>query len=198
MKLRLFLVLCSFAWISCIGVNKTFPEKRFYALEVGEVKTYPIKSKPKNFAIRRVFISPRFEGKEFVYRRDTSVYESDFYNGFFIPPVANLREEMAKGLLRTSLFEWDVSYHPKLVTQYGIELYVSELYGDFRGKEPKAVMEIEVVFYEERENSILFRKTYSIAVQTSSNNPESLVIGWNQGLTKIVNQLAIDLQPSIQ
>lgn len=63
----------------CFGVSKTFPEKRFYLIEPGETKQLFPAAKPRTFIVRKVFISQKFEGKEFVYRKENAVYESDFY-----------------------------------------------------------------------------------------------------------------------
>lgn len=43
-----------------------------------------------------------------------------------------------------------------------IELNLSQMYGDFRTKEPKAVLEFEIVVYEDKDSisTPVFRKTY--------------------------------------
>ncbi|MBL0955724.1 MAG: hypothetical protein IBJ01_13220 [Leptospira sp.] len=199
--IRIFTVsLFSILFTQCFGVSKTFPEKRFFLIETNDTKQLFSPPKPRTFFVRKVFISQRFEGKEFVYRRDNAVYESDFYNGFFIPPSHNFKEEFSKSLIRSGNFEWDANLHTRLNVTHYIELNLSQLYGDFRSKEPKAVVEFEVVVYEDM-NSIsspVFRKTYKQNITIEKKDAEALVIGWNSALNNAFTELNIDLSKQLR
>lgn len=198
---RVFLIsLLGVLFVQCIGVSKTFPEKRFFLIETTETKQLFAPPKPRTFLVKKVFISPRFEGKEFVYRKDNVVYESDFYNGFFIPPSHNFREEFSKSLIRSGNFEWDANLHTRLNITHFIELNLPQLYGDFRAKEPKAVIEFEVVIYEDKESiaSPVFRKTYKQTVIIEKKDAESLVIGWNIALTQALSELNLDISKQLK
>ncbi|MCW7494263.1 hypothetical protein ND861_16575 [Leptospira sp. 2 VSF19] len=185
---------------NCFGVSKTFPEKRFYLIETSEAKPMFAFPKPRTFVVRKVFISPKFEGKEFVYRKENAVYESDFYNGFFIPPAHNFKEELVRSLLKSGNFEWDASIHTRVSVTHFIELNLTQLYGDFRTKEPKAVIEFEVVVYEDKDfiSSPVFRKTYKQIQPIDKKEPEALVLGWNLGLSKSFDELNLDLSKQLK
>ncbi|TGL87651.1 hypothetical protein EHQ68_06950 [Leptospira congkakensis] len=184
----------------CFGVSKTFPEKRFYLIETGDTKQLYSVPKPRTFVVRKVFISQRFEGKEFVYRKENAVYESDYYNGFFIPPSHNFKEELVRSLLKSGNFEWDASMHTRVAVTHFIELNLSQMYGDFRTKEPKAVIEFEVVVYEDKDSisTPVFRKTYKQIQTIEKKEPEALVLGWNLGLTNTFNELNLDLSQKLK
>ncbi|PJZ46694.1 ABC-type transport auxiliary lipoprotein, LBF_0736 family [Leptospira brenneri] len=203
MKTLIRLILLAgliFSLSQCFGVSKTFPEKKFYLIETGETKSIYSVPKPRTFVIRKVFISQRFEGKEFVYRKDNAVYESDYYNGFFIPPAHNFKEEFVRSLLKSGNFEWDASIHTRISVTHFIELSLTQMYGDFRTKEPKAVIEFEVVVYEDKDSvsSPVFRKTYKQIQSIEKKEPEALVLGWNLGLTSTFNELNLDLSQKLK
>lgn len=192
------LILLSLA--NCFGVTKTFPEKRFFLIETTDTKQLYQTPKPRTFLVKKVFISPRFEGKEFVYRKDNVVYESDFYNGFFIPPSHNFREEFSKSLIRSGNFEWDANLHTRLSITHFIEINLSQLYGDFRTKDPKAVLEFEVVVYEDKDSisSPVFRKTYKQQITMEKKDAESLVIGWNSAFSNAFSEMNSDLSKQLK
>lgn len=192
--------LILFTLVNCFGVTKTFPEKRFFLIEPTDTKQLFATPKPRTFLVRKVFISPRFEGKEFVYRKDNVVYESDFYNGFFIPPSHNFREEFSKSLILSGNFEWDANLHTRLSITHFIEINLSQLYGDFRAKDPKAVLEFEVVVYEDKDSisSPVFRKTYKQQITMEKKDAESLVIGWNTAFSNAFSEMNSDLSKQLK
>ncbi|TGL56037.1 hypothetical protein EHQ59_01975 [Leptospira kemamanensis] len=205
MKLRkrfglILFCLIFLSLVNCFGVTKTFPEKRFFLIETTDTKQLYPTPKPRTFLVRKVFISPRFEGKEFVYRKDNVVYESDFYNGFFIPPSHNFREEFSKSLIRSGNFEWDANLHTRLSITHFIEINLSQLYGDFRAKDPKAVLEFEVVVYEDKDSisSPVFRKTYKQQITMEKKDAESLVIGWNTAFSNAFSEMNSDLSKQLK
>ncbi|TGK82554.1 hypothetical protein EHQ24_15045 [Leptospira noumeaensis] len=184
----------------CFGVSKTFPEKRFYLIETGDAKPLFSVPKPRTFVVRKVFISQRFEGKEFVYRKENAVYESDYYNGFFIPPAHNFKDEFVRSLLKSGNFEWDANINTRVAVTHFIELNLTQMYGDFRTKEPKAVIEFEMVVYEDKDSvsTPVFRKTYKQIQAIEKKEPEALVLGWNLGLTNTFNELNLDLSQKLK
>ncbi|MDZ4727709.1 MAG: hypothetical protein SH817_16240 [Leptospira sp.] len=184
--------------VGCLGVTKTFPEKKYYLIEAEKINSESQAPKGSAFKIRRFSISQKFEGKEFVYRQDNVNFESDFYNSFFISPTSNLREEMTKGLLGAKLFEWDANQNTRIDPSHFFEVTISELYGDFQNS-PKACMSIDVFVYMEtglNTNTIL-KKSYHQTIDIQKKDAGNLVVGWNQGLTNILKELEIDLKGKI-
>ncbi|BDA79875.1 hypothetical protein LPTSP3_g28050 [Leptospira kobayashii] len=192
-------ILIAFSSFGCFGISKTFPEKKFFLIETGFSSPNLSPSKGSAVKVRRFSISQKFEGKELVYRKDDVSYESDYYNLFFIPPATNLKEEILKGLIQLKLFEWDASSNTKIEPTHYLEANVRSLYGDFRNS-PKAVLEIEFLFYIETEGNtkILLRKTYEKAAPIGKKEPEALVLGWNEALGQIAKELETDLRDKIR
>src|SRR5260370_23780194 len=100
-------------------------------------------------ALSRVSISPLFQSRSFTYRTAENTYEQDPYAGFLIPPERALAEPI-RGWLRTSgvmgrVVEPGSGLTPTLVA----EVFINELYGDFRkASQPVAAMEIHFILYE--------------------------------------------------
>lgn len=188
------LILVGFG-IGCVGITKTFPEKKYFLIEASETKKISSIPKPYTFLIRKVSISQKFEGKEFVYRRDNVNYESDFYHAFFIPPATNIREEISKAFLSTNLFEWDASLHSNSQITHNVEIYISQLYGDFRTKSPVAILDFDIVVYSDIENrsSPIYRNTFTQSISIKEQSPEALAHGWNEGLQKSISMLTAEL-----
>ena len=89
---------------SCVGIEKSYPDKRYFVLEVN--RNVNPSNPPGNgvLQIANIRVSPRYEDKGFVYRTSGSSYESDFYNQFLVSPAALLGEELSKGLDQSQIF----------------------------------------------------------------------------------------------
>ncbi|WP_246047268.1 ABC-type transport auxiliary lipoprotein, LBF_0736 family [Leptospira ognonensis] len=185
-------------FFGCFGMTKTYPEKKYFLIEVENPVQTISAPKGSSFKIRRFSISQRFEGKEFVYRKDNVNFESDFYNSFFISPSSNLREEFTKALLASKIFEWDAGQNTRIDPTHYIEISISDLYGDFRSN-PKAVLNMELFVYTETNSipNIIFKKSYKKSVDIQTKEAGDLVAGWNQALGQITQEIGTDLRDKI-
>jgi ABC-type uncharacterized transport system auxiliary subunit len=181
----------------CVTLERSYPEKHFYALEL------PRGIKSVNGAAKGVMqisyvrISPRYQGKNFIYRLSDRSFESDFYNEFLIDPASLIAEELRKGLARSGLFQYVVDSSSELAPTYSLEPAVNALYGDFRNSSaPKAVLEMEffVVKQNSRKSDITMQKRYAKAVALDGRSPDALVKGWDEALGQILNDLITDLK----
>jgi cholesterol transport system auxiliary component len=190
--------ITSLVFAGCFGVTKTFPEKKYFLIEIENQNSGNNPPKGSGFKIRRFSISQRFEGKEFVYRKDNVTFESDFYNSFFISPSSNLREEFARGLLGLKTFEWDAGANTRIEPSHFIEITVSDLYGDFRNS-PKAIVNLELFVYTENQSIplVILKKTYKRSIEIQTKEAGDLVAGYNQALKQILQEIDEDLKGKI-
>jgi len=187
----------SFFLTGCFNFNKSFPEKRFYVLSVKRGEGPLLSPSDEVLRIRRFRVSPRFEGKGFVYRKANLNYASDFYNEFFISPASMIAEEVDKWLKGTGLFKYVTSSSSPVEPTVELEGVISALYGDYRDTGvPKAVLEIQ--FFLVRNVSsravIVFQKTYHEETLIKGNSPDTLVAGWNLALEHILTQFETNLK----
>lgn len=193
----LIIVFLFFSLAGCLNLKKGFPEKHYYILDVSH------NGRPTNLlpgpalSIRKLRVSPRFEGKGMVYRRGSLTYESDYYNEFLIHPGSILTEELRQWLARSGLFQYVTDGSGHLQPTHILEGTVSALYGDFRnGAVPKAVLEMEFFLVRDlsARNEIIFRKDYAEAIPLKESSSESLAQGWNDALRRILTALEEDLR----
>ncbi|MGH7230186.1 MAG: ABC-type transport auxiliary lipoprotein family protein [Nitrospiraceae bacterium] len=181
----------------CIRLAKGPPEKHYYALEVTRPAESPAPSAGAILKIRKLRISPRFEGAEIVYRTSEARYQSDFYNEWFIAPSAMVTQQLQNWLTNARLFQHVVDTSSSLEAGYLLEGVVNALYGDLRlNGSPKAILAMQIVVIRDRpaREEIVFRREYQEVADVADPSPDALVRGWNQGLRHSLMALEEDLR----
>ena len=181
----------------CFNLNKSFPEKRFFVLSASRSKGLSLSKSDAVLRIRRFRVSPRFEGKGFVYRKGNLNYATDFYNEFLISPAAMISEEVDKWLKRSGLFQYVMSSSSPVEATVELEGMISAIYGDYRDtKVPKAVLEMQFFLVRNVSSGpvIVFGKTYHQEILIKGNPPDALVAGWNLALEHIINEFETNLK----
>lgn len=181
----------------CIGIEKSYPDKRYFVLEVNRNASPSNPAGKGILQVAPIRVSPRYEDKGFVYRTSGSSYESDFYNQFLVSPSALLGEELRKGLAQSQIFSHVINASSQLEPTHVLEGVVDALYGDFRDPgAPKAVLEMEFFLRKESPSKaeIVAAKRYAKSVAVSGRSPEALVKGWNEALEAILGGLVADLK----
>ena len=182
---------------SCVTVEKGYPDKRYFVIAPEQ----PVK--PANptmdgvLVVSRLRVSPRYEGKSFVYRLSASKYEQDFYNQFLVAPGAILTEEIRHGLAKAQVFRSVLTSASQVDPTHVLEGTLDALYGDFRDTNgAKAVLEMEFFLAKESATNaeIVTQKRYSKSIPVKERTPEALVAGWNQALSEILAALVSDLK----
>src|SRR4030095_11265169 len=88
------LALCA----GCVGIEKSYPDKRYFVLEVSANPSPANPTGNDTLEVSNIRVSPRYADRSFVYRTSESGYESDFYNQFLVSPASLITEEVRKGL----------------------------------------------------------------------------------------------------
>ncbi len=197
LELVLLLVAVILGVGGCIRLAKGSPEKHYYALEVARPAESPVPRKGAILKIRKLRISPRFEGTEIVYRTSEARYRSDFYNEWFIAPSAMVTQQLQSWLTNARLFQHVVDTSSSLEAGYLLEGAVNALYADLRlNGSPKAVLTMQIVLIRDRpaHEEIVFRREYQEAMDVADSSPDELVKGWNHGLRHSLMLLEEDLR----
>jgi len=181
----------------CVNVEKSYPDKRYFVLEVKRSDGTANSKAGGVLLVSSLRVSPRYEGRSFVYRRSDANFESDFYNQFLVSPGALLTEEVRRTVSQAQVAQYVVSTASQLEPTHVIEGTVDALYGDFRDMNaPKAVLEME--FFVSKESptkaEIVMRKRYVKSIAVNGRAPETLVKGWNDALNEILAALIADLK----
>jgi cholesterol transport system auxiliary component len=200
LKLTIGVFTLLFPSIGCINLERSYIEKHYFVLDSSPAEDIDSPDTGKVLAVRRLRVSPKYEGKGLVYRLGELNYESDFYNEFFVPPVSMFTEEVRKRLAVSGLFKHVVDPSSLLDSAYVLEGAVTALYGDYRvSTAPKAVMKIQFLLLEETDVSpeIILQRQYHKEEPLNGSTPDALVKSWNTALSQILTEFEADLKNTI-
>jgi len=181
----------------CLKIPKSgYPDKQYFILDVSRSKGIVKNPSEAILKIQKFYISPRYEGKSFVYRKGEVNYESDFYNEFFISANDLISEQVCQWFAESGLFRNVMDVHGLLEPDYILEGKVTDLYGDYtKKKAPKAVLKIGFVLFHDvsAHSEMVFQKHYRQEVLLKEISPESLAKGWSCALRNILKEFEKDL-----
>jgi cholesterol transport system auxiliary component len=193
----LTLGLMSLGLAGCLQLNKSYPEKQFYALEVSRPGGASATAPGAILRVRRFAAAPQFEGRGLVYRTGEWRYESDFYHEWFIAPSALVTHQVERWLAASGLFRHVLDPGSALEETQALEGTIEELYGDYRdATAPKAVLALRVRLSREAAgvSRIVLDQDYRQAVTVPDESPDALVRAWNEELQAILAGLEADLR----
>lgn len=188
-------LLLSLFCFGCVSLERSYPEKRYFVIEVKDAKSGNPEDGPI-LSIANLQISPRYADRGFVYRTSDAEYEADFYNQFLSSPAVMITEETRKALAALSKFKFVVGPASPLTANFVLEGSINALYGDFRKPSaPAAVLEIEFFLHNENPGNpgIVLQKRYLKSVPLKERSPEALVRGWSEALEAITAMFVADL-----
>jgi ABC-type uncharacterized transport system auxiliary subunit len=146
--------------------------------------------------VRAVEVSPRFEGREFIYRLGADLYQADPYAGFLVSPSRELAIALRSGFRNSAAFKDVVEPESRLGADSILEVHVTELYGDFRKPgQLAAVLSLRMLFFEAgngKARQPFLAKEYISRVPLPQKTAAALVAGWNQALGKTLAEAAAD------
>jgi len=96
----------------------------------------------RTLLVGAVTAAPVYDGRALMYRLGPDRYESDFYNEFLAPPTRLLAEAAADRLTLASRLFRATAAPGLAVADYGLEVHILDLYGDFRQRPPWAVLNL--------------------------------------------------------
>ncbi|HHH76662.1 MAG TPA: hypothetical protein ENL03_06530 [Phycisphaerae bacterium] len=193
-------LLCSIG-IGCDAMSKPFPEKEFFALDVGDPPGATAKAGEGALRVRKLHIASPFNARSFVYRTGDMKFTTDYYNGFVTDPDKLLTGQLVSWLSQAGSFDAVVTSGSEAPHRYVLEGNVTELYGDYCDKANlKAVMKVRFFLLDDSqvETIIVFQKTYRSQAPLKGDTAEAFPAGLNEVYKQILTDLSKDLPESIQ
>lgn len=186
------LLLATMFTAGCGGLRPEPPRKEYHVISaerrirslaprIGEV-----------LLLEPVRISPAFEDESFVYRRSATRYESDFYREFFAPPARLVEQSIAQWLRTAGSFGQVTDLSSRLTPDHSMTVNVVEIYGDYSGEKPFAVLTLQVALYQETPAGPVLMHSgtwHGREEVTEAPGSEDLVAAWNRALGQILMQL---------
>lgn len=140
-------------------------------------------------------VTAPFDTKALVYRLGDQRYEKDFYNAYITPPSNMFANATRQWLDQSGIFRLTVAQGTSFFPFYTLQATIDELYGDYRGK-PEAVVSVQFFLTVTNPNistPLITAKRYTQRVALANNLPQTLVLGQQQALAAILQQLEVDL-----
>lgn len=184
------------AAVGCVDLKASYPDRKFYTVEA----TRNAEARPATpgtlLRVRRFSASKMADGTELLTRTGESTWETDFYNVLFLPPAQQLGEQTHRWLTESRLYPLVVGAGSVIPETHTLEGNIVSMYGDYRKPEsPVAVLELQFLLVRVSTDppSAMAQKTYKQAVAIPKAEPEALVKGWSEGLSRILQALEADL-----
>ncbi len=140
-------------------------------------------------------VSTPFDTKSLVYRLGDQRYDKDFYNAYIATPSSMFSNATRQWLDQSGIFRLTVAQGTSFFPFYTLQATIDELYGDYRAK-PEAVVSVQFFLTVTNPNiptPLITAKRYTQRVALANNLPQTLVLGQQQALAEILQQLEADL-----
>ncbi|MCM0028291.1 MAG: ABC-type transport auxiliary lipoprotein family protein [Polynucleobacter sp.] len=140
-------------------------------------------------------VATPFDTKSLVYRVSEQRYEKDFYNAYIASPSNMFSNAARQWLDQSGIFRITVAQGTSFFPFYTLQASIDELYGDYREK-PEAVVSVQfflTVTNPNLTNPLITAKRYTQRVGLANNLPQTLVLGQQQALAAILQELEADL-----
>lgn len=181
--------------IGCLNLNKSYPEKRSFVLDVASEARPVAQDATAVLKVGKFRMSPLFVGRTMVYRTGELQYENDFYNEWFISPGSLLTQQVHGWLSKTGRFRFVLMGTNHIDPTHTLEGSVTEFYGDYRqAGSPKAVLSLELHLLEEtKERQVVLQRTYRHEVSLADRSPDALAGGLTEALRLSLSDFDKDL-----
>ena len=134
---------------------------------------------------------PPFDANTFIVRRPGGEFVCDFYNTWIASPNDLIRTQTTRFLEESRLFSAVYDASSTTLPPLGLEGIVSELYLDFAGPKPAAVVTLRLLILDERTPSfnVLFSSEKSARVEFDAADSHAPAQAFGAALTQTLKAL---------
>jgi ABC-type uncharacterized transport system auxiliary subunit len=192
---RLFTVLACLAFASgCFGLKQAqqqaSAQKRTFMPEAA-----PAVLQATRFAALKIGsfrALPPYDGRTFIIRRAGGEAVSDFYNGWIAQPNDLIRSETARYLEQTHLFAAVYDASSSTLPPLALEGVVNELYLDFKGPKPAAVVSLRLLIIDQKASSftVLFSAEKHGRAEFDPADKQGPAQAFGQALTLVLSEFS--------
>ncbi len=145
--------------------------------------------------VRRLRVVAPFDRSSFYYKTGDGTFEFDYYYRFIAPPGDLLTNGTREWLDAAGLFAGVIDPRSRLEYRYVAEGTVTELFGDYTGTTPKAVIGMDLTLLDDAEGlaKTLLRKKYRVEVTVESSDQTRYADAVGKALARILENFRQDL-----
>jgi len=165
-------------------LRRSFPERKQFNLELSRPGSAQLACDCTG-RVERVHVARQFENRGFVYKTNGET-EEDFWNEFFLPPGALIRERTQSWLRSSGLFRKLVPASMAAPADWLIEGRVNKLYADMRKGPGSAVLEIEWTVRDgsSRDLAVVLNRIYGGSLELEKRSAPAIAEAWAELLTR--------------
>jgi len=190
MRRLAFLLLVAGIFVGCSSDPKWKRQTFAFALPADPPTT---NAQAHIVALSRVSISPLFQSRSFTFRNAENTYEQDPYAAFLVPPERALAEPIRAWMRASGVFGRVLEPGSGLTPTLVAEVFVNELYGDFRqASRPLGTMEIHFLCYEFKDGDpgrIVLDRICARETPLVRKTPDALMCAWDADLREIMDEI---------
>jgi uncharacterized lipoprotein YmbA len=196
--------------VSCTAMDPA--NKSLYALDVGKAPgarrdpppVRQVSSIPPGvwrdqvLQIRRVNISPPYDGLSLIYRTRDGTYVKDYYNEWTAPPEELFSSQLVDYLSVSGAFASVVDGRSAAPHRFALETCITALYGDFRDPQhPNVVLAARIYLLDDSTGNrrVAYQNHYDITIPLAAASARDLVLGAGSGYRKLLESVTHDLSP---
>jgi cholesterol transport system auxiliary component len=184
--------------VTACSITRPAPVKQSYVIQATrQAPLVNVAATPAGAALKvDLFRSAAaFQGRGFVYRRDESRYESDYYHEFFAAPAALVRDATTAWLSRSGLFSAVLPYGSAGEAQYHLEALVTELYADTRAGRAATVVGVHFYLSDWKTASpaVVFSRLITRRGEIATADADAVASGFNACMSGVLQELETEL-----
>jgi uncharacterized lipoprotein YmbA len=194
--------------VSCTAMDPA--NKSLYALDVGkapgarrdpssvgQVSAIPPGVwRDQALQVRRVNISPPYDGHSLIYRTRDGTYVKDYYNEWAAPPEELFTSQLVDYLSLSGAFASVVDGRSAAPHRFALETCITAIYGDFRDPQhPNVVLAARVYLLDDSTGNrrVAYQNHYDITIPLAGASARDLVLGAGSGYRKLLESVTHDL-----
>jgi uncharacterized lipoprotein YmbA len=195
--------------VGCSGLSSA--NKSLYPLDVGKPTSAMRPSSPhlvssaggsvardQVLQIRRVNISPPYDGLSLVYRTKGGTHVKDYYNQWVAPPEELFTTQLVDYLSDSHAFASVVDSRSAAPHRFALEMCIDSLYGDFQDTQhAKVVLAARIYLIDDfaGDRRVAYQNQYDVTIPLATASAQGLAQGAGHAYRNLLESMTHELSP---